>query len=79
MHLARLYILDEPFEGLDQVERCYFERFLRRHAFHSIILISTNIVEEMQAGDVLYLDRGMIRLFTNLEEESYQQVKVWIE
>lgn len=75
----QICILDEPFEGLDQMERYYFDRFLRRCASHSIILISTNIVEEMQQGDVLYLDRGMIRLFTNLEKESYQQVKVWIE
>lgn len=72
-------ILDEPFEGLDQMERYYFERVLRRCAFYSIILISTNIVEEMHEGDVLYLDRGKIRLFTNLEEESRQQVKMWIE
>ncbi|WP_368654325.1 ATP-binding cassette domain-containing protein [Ornithinibacillus sp. 4-3] len=72
-------ILDEPFEGLDQMERYYFDRVLRRSAFHSIILISTNIVEEMQEGDVLYLDRGKIRLFTNLEKESRQQVKMWIE
>lgn len=75
----RICILDEPFEGLDQMERYYFERALRRCALQSIILISTNIVEEMREGDVLYLDRGKIRLFTNLEEGSYQQVKKWIE
>src|SRR5690625_1731737 len=75
----RICILDEPFEGLDQMERYYFDRVLHRYAFHSIILISTNIVEEMQNGDVLYLDSGKIRLFTKLEEESYQQVKLWIE
>ncbi|GGP10767.1 ATP-binding cassette domain-containing protein [Oceanobacillus neutriphilus] len=75
----QICILDEPFEALDQMERYYFDRFLRRYAFHSIILISTNIVEEMQEGDVLYLDRGWVRLFTGLEEESYQQVKEWIE
>ncbi len=75
----RICILDEPFEGLDQMERYYFDRVLRRNAFHSIILISTNIVEEMKEGDVLCLDRGKIQLFTNLDEESYQQVRKWIK
>ena len=43
----RICILDEPFEGLDIAERLYFQRVIQRLSFHSIVVISTHLIEEI--------------------------------
>ena len=55
----RICILDEPFEGLDIAERLYFQRVIQRLSFHSIVIISTHLIEEITEGELLLLRSGM--------------------
>ena len=42
-------ILDEPTEGLDPQQKQYLRAFLKKYGKHNIVLISTHIMEEVEA------------------------------
>lgn len=67
----RICILDEPFEGLDIAERLYFQRTIQRLSFHSIVLISTHIMDEIIDGDFLYMEEGNIARAEGNEFECF--------
>ncbi|MBS4198240.1 ATP-binding cassette domain-containing protein [Bacillus sp. FJAT-49732] len=70
INLPRICILDEPFEGLDIEERLYFQRILQRLSYHSIIIISTHLIDEIRQSSedkILYLSEGKIAYFGGIE------------
>lgn len=70
LNYPRICILDEPFESLDIEERLFFQKWLTRLSFHSIIIISTHIINEIQEGEILLVDSGKVAVYKNLEEAS---------
>ncbi|MBO0995545.1 ATP-binding cassette domain-containing protein [Bacillus sp. SD088] len=67
----RLCILDEPFEGLDTKEKLFFKRILHRLSYHSIIIVSTHLLEEIEQtadANVLYLSEGDISFYGGADE-----------
>lgn len=80
INLPRILILDEPFEGLDREERRYFQRTIERLAFHSIVIISTHLIEEIpRSGEdrILFLSGGKLDYFGGTEhlENISQKIK----
>lgn len=67
----RICILDEPFEGLDIAERLYFQRIIQRLSFHSIVLLSTHLMDEIIDGDLLYMEDGNIARAEGNEFDSF--------
>lgn len=62
----RICILDEPFEGLDTKERLFFKRKLQRLSFHSVVIISTHILEDIEQSEdvnLLYMDNGRLLFY----------------
>lgn len=69
INLPRICILDEPFESLDLEERIYFQRLLERLSHHSIVIISTHLIEEIQRSSensLLFLNEGKITYFGDI-------------
>ncbi len=67
----RICILDEPFEGLDTQEKLLFKRMIERLSFHSLVIISTHLLEEvdLSANDWLfYLEEGKLSVTTSTNE-----------
>lgn len=70
INLPRILVLDEPFEGLDIEGRLYFQRVIERLSFHSIIMISTHLLEGIQhpsEDKILYLSGGRIVYYGGTE------------
>ncbi|MBW8348265.1 ATP-binding cassette domain-containing protein [Bacillus sp. IITD106] len=70
INTPRICILDEPFEGLDIEERSYFRRILERLSYHSIVIVSTHLIDEIQQSSedkLLYLEGGKIAYFGGME------------
>lgn len=68
----RICILDEPFEGLDTKEKLFFKRVIQRLSYHSIIIISTHLIEEIERTEdveVLYIADGSISFSGSAEEQ----------
>lgn len=67
----RICILDEPFEGLDTKEKLFFKRIIQRLSYHSIIIISTHLLEEIEQTEdasVLYMAEGEISFYGGADE-----------
>nr|WP_281350679.1 ATP-binding cassette domain-containing protein [Metabacillus lacus] len=67
----RICILDEPFEGLDSKEKSFFKRIIQRLSFHSVIIISTHLLEEIEQSDnvsVLYIEEGKLCFYGGADE-----------
>lgn len=67
----RICILDEPFEGLDTQEKLLFKRMIERLSFHSIIIISTHLLGEIDLSTndwLFYLDEGKLSVHTSTNE-----------
>lgn len=67
----RLCVLDEPFEGLDTKEKLFFKRILQRLSYHSIIIMSTHLLEEIEQtadASVLYMAKGKISFYGGADE-----------
>ena len=62
IHRPQTLILDEPTEGLDPNQKFMIRDFLRRYGRHHTILISTHIMEEVEAyaSRVLLLNHGKL-------------------
>lgn len=67
----RICILDEPFEGLDIGERLYFQRVIQRLSFHSVVIVSTHLIEEIDRSneaELLYLKDGNVSFFGEISD-----------
>lgn len=62
VHEPSLLVLDEPTVGLDPEQRASFHQIVRSLAADRAVLISTHLLEDVEAfpGRVLVLDRGAI-------------------
>ncbi|MBP1989704.1 ATP-binding cassette domain-containing protein [Paenibacillus eucommiae] len=71
MNQPRICILDEPFAGLDNQEKLLYKRILHRLSFHSIIMLSTNLLEEIEQSEndsLLYLEDGKVCFYGGVDE-----------
>lgn len=67
----RICILDEPFEGLDTKEKLFFKRVIQRLSYHSIVIMSTHLLEEIEQtsdASVLYIADGGISFYGGADE-----------
>lgn len=67
----RICVLDEPFEGLDIQEKLFFKRIIERLSFHSTIIISTHLIEEIDLSEndwLFYLEAGKLSLHISTNE-----------
>ncbi len=62
IHHPRILILDEPTEGLDPNQKLEIRSFIREYGKNSIVIISTHIMEEVEAIStrVLLLNKGKL-------------------
>lgn len=70
INLPRILILDEPFEGLDIEERLFFQRVFERLSYHSVIIISTHLLDGIQypsEDKILYISGGRVVYFGGTE------------
>ena len=69
---SELVIVDEPTAGLDPEERMRFKNMIRRNRHGKCILISTHIVEDVEAicDHVILLDEGQV-----VKESTAEQLK----
>ncbi|MDO5424530.1 MAG: ATP-binding cassette domain-containing protein [Eubacteriales bacterium] len=83
-----LLIFDEPTVGLDPEERVYFRNLLAGKAKTSILILSTHIIEDVQAvcdrllvmnhGEILY-DGTAEELEGEAECDSLEQAYLWLQ
>lgn len=62
IHKPEILILDEPTEGLDPGQKVSIRRFIKDYGKHSIIIVSTHIMEEVEAlsNRVILLNHGKL-------------------
>ena len=68
---ARVYLLDEPFNGIDLLSRDEIRRSILDAAMEDkVLLLSSHLVEEMEtiADEAIYIKSGKLAEFTNLEQ-----------
>ena len=73
---ARVYMLDEPFNGIDLLARDNIRRCILEHADESkILLLSSHLVEEMEAiaDRAVFIKEGRLVECVDLEEMRTQQ------
>ena len=70
IHKPEILILDEPTEGLDPNQKFSIRRFIRDYGKNHIIIVSTHIMEEVEAlsNRVILLNRGKLVKDTTPEE-----------
>lgn len=70
IHKPEILILDEPTEGLDPNQKVSIRRFIRDYGKNHIIIVSTHIMEEVEAlsNRVILLNRGKLVKDTTPEE-----------
>ena len=70
IHQPRILILDEPTEGLDPNQKHEIHKFIREYGRRSIIVISTHILEEVEAvaNRVILLHKGKLVRDTTPQE-----------
>ncbi|MCQ6561563.1 ATP-binding cassette domain-containing protein [Paenibacillus mendelii] len=64
LNQPRICILDEPFEGLDNHEKSMFKHALNRLAFHSVIIMSTHMLDDIEQSDnnsLIDIEEGTLR------------------
>lgn len=62
IHRPKTVILDEPTEGLDPVQKQSIRRYIKNYGKKNTVIISTHIMEEVEAmaGRVILLNRGRL-------------------
>ncbi len=62
VHLPKILILDEPTEGLDPVQKDHIRNFIKNYGQDNIVIISTHIMEEVEAmaNRVILIHHGRI-------------------
>jgi ABC-type multidrug transport system ATPase subunit len=71
LNQPRICILDEPFVGLDNQEKSFYKRTIHRLSFHSIIIMSTHLLEEIEQSEkdsLLYIEDGKLCLYGGVDE-----------
>ena len=70
MHSPKILILDEPTEGLDPNQKFEMHKFIKNYSQQSIIIISTHILEEVEASAnrILLLNKGKLIRDTTPQE-----------
>lgn len=70
IHNPDILILDEPTEGLDPNQKVSLRQYLKNYGRNKIIIISTHIMEEVEAmaGRVILLNHGKLVKDTSPEE-----------
>lgn len=73
IHRPQILILDEPTEGLDPNQKFFIRRFIKDYGKNSIILISTHIMEEVEAmaDRVILINHG--KIIRNLSPEMLKK------
>lgn len=72
LHEPRILILDEPTNGLDPSQIRHMRRLIKRLAERSTVILSTHILQEVQAvcDRVIIINRGRLALDSKLAELS---------
>lgn len=68
---AKLYLLDEPIGGVDPAARDYIlKTIISNYSEDSSIIITTHHISDVEKilDDVIFLDNGGIKLFSDVEE-----------
>ena len=62
VHRPKILILDEPTEGLDPVQKKQIREFIKNYGKENIVIISTHIMEEVEAmaNRVILINQGRI-------------------
>ena len=70
IHKPEILILDEPTEGLDPNQKFSIRSFIREYGRNHIIIVSTHIMEEVEAlsNRVILLNHGKLVKDTTPEE-----------
>lgn len=70
IHKPKILILDEPTEGLDPNQKFSIRKFIRDYGKNNIIIVSTHIMEEVEAlsNRVILLNHGKLVKDTTPEE-----------
>lgn len=70
IHQPRILILDEPTEGLDPNQKFEIHKFISEYGKRNIIIISTHILEEVEAvaNRVILLNKGKLVRDTTPQE-----------
>lgn len=70
LHRPKILLLDEPTEGLDPNQKFEFRRFIKDYGKKNIVLISTHIMEEVEAlaDRVILLNNGKLVRDTSPDE-----------
>lgn len=70
IHRPKILILDEPTEGLDPNQKFEIRNFIREYGKRGIVIVSTHIMEEVEAIStrVLLLNKGKLVRDTTPEE-----------
>ena len=79
---ARVYLLDEPFNGIDLLSRDEIRRSILDAAMEDkVLLLSSHLVEEMEtiADEAIYIKSGKLAEFTNLEQMRLETGKSMAE
>ncbi len=73
IHKPQILILDEPTEGLDPNQKFFIRNFIKEYSKNSIILISTHIMEEVDAlaDRVILINHG--KIIRNLSPERLKK------
>jgi len=68
LHNPKLLILDEPTNGLDPTQTLHMRRLIQRYAEHSTVILSTHIMQEVDAicDRVLILRNGQLLIDESL-------------
>ncbi len=77
----RICILDEPFESLDIREKLFFKRVIERLSFHSIIIMSTHLLEEIDLAEndtVMYMEEGKLCMLDELGK-AFEKFRTYSE
>lgn len=70
IHSPRILILDEPTEGLDPNQKFEIRRFIKEYGQKNIVIVSTHIMEEVEAmaNRVILINHGKLIRDTTPEE-----------
>ncbi|MFV0626358.1 MAG: ABC transporter ATP-binding protein [Alphaproteobacteria bacterium] len=73
IHHPKIVILDEPTDGLDPNQKYYVRKFLKEYSKENLVLISTHIMEDVEAiaDRVLLMEKG--KLISDTTVEKFKQ------
>lgn len=75
---AQLYVLDEPIAGVDPAARDYIlETIISNYLEDATVIISTHLIADIEKvlDDVVFIQNGVITLFSSVEQIREEQGK----